>query len=323
LPVLKVACLRGHNCSVWICGGDHDHMQSHRNVVDDCANLDGQISIVYLSPDPSPLPQVDWAILNGDRYPLLPIVVRCYQQKIGIVHMSGGDKQDGFLVDEPVRHAISKFAHLHFPILQSSYGRLIRMGEQHKRIHNVGSTMVDDLVNFRPVKNNFNGYFLIQMHPAPNWTEHLRDIILILKGKADIIVMMPNGDPGFGETKGITWQKSLPREEFLQLMWNARCFIGNSSGMALEAQYIGVPCVHVGPRNDGREEAFPGHQVEYEGDILRAVDDAIGKDARNIDGLRHDWRDGKHGDGTAAQQIIDCLEKTGVPTQTILHKEWE
>lgn len=258
----------------------------------------------------------DWLVVLGDRPRVLEIVVDAYQSyKIRIAHLSGGDKQQGGLVDEPTRHAISKFAHVHFPNSEKSKQRLISQQEDPQKIYNVGSTMVDDLVNFMPCKTD-EFYYLVQMHPSKNWRSHLEKIGKIGNCK----ILQHNGDPGFSAPPHCEFIPNMPREKFLQLLWNSQAFIGNSSALFLEAQYLGVPCLHVGERNRGREESFPGHTLslkEFHSDALKEL-----IDARTDTGLRENWKDGAHGDGTAAKKILDMLENIGVPNESILRKEW-
>lgn len=263
----------------------------------------------------------DWFICLGDRPGVLKAVIEVAERyrNIGIVHLSGGDRQEGALVDEAVRHSLSKFAHVHFPCLDESAARLIRQGESEDRIYNVGSTFVDDLVDFTPVLNSQRGkYTVIQMHPAPGWQEDLEWILQEVSEKA--IILAPNDDPGFGVPPVIEYTTpNLPRGEYLQLIWNSRAFIGNSSALFLEAQYLGVPCIQVGERNKGREEAFPGHVVRWD----PRENFPGGKDARKENGLRENWKEGAHGEGTASEKILDILDKIGIPGADFLKKEWE
>ncbi|MEA2112408.1 MAG: hypothetical protein U9P50_00330, partial [Patescibacteria group bacterium] len=82
-------------------------------------------------------------------------------------------------------------------------------------------------------------------------------------------------------------------------------FVGNSSAMYLEAQYLGVPCISIGERNFGREKAFKSH---------------FSSDFRNEFGLREGWEKGKHGRGEASKRILDILERIDKPTREFLFK---
>jgi UDP-N-acetylglucosamine 2-epimerase len=272
---------------------------------------------------------LDWLVVLGDRERVLYEVVKACKAGVGVAHLSGGDNQSGALLDEPVRHAITKFAHVHFPCTQKSAERLIDHGEENlnedfTRIYCVGSTMIDDLVDFRPIKKDFRQYVLVQMHPAPNWQEHLVGIVKHYQESPivdEVRIMRPNSDTGFGPAPHLPYIDNLPREEFLQLLWNSERFVGNSSAMYLEAQYLGVDCEQIGERNCDREEAFPGH-VWPEGAIEAR------EDLRSMDGLRKDWMDGAHAitwrncSMPASTRIVEVLEEIGKPTKDFLRKDW-
>ena len=282
-----------------------------------------------------------WFIFLGDQLGVLREVVDLYEEyprhrEIGLVHLSGGDKQEGGLIDEQVRHALSKMAHVHFPCTSRSAQRLFDQGESLDRVFCIGSTMVDDLVDFvpAPVAGITGEYIIVLLHPAPNWQKDM-DEILTLVPEYPVKIITPNTDLGFGRGRAVMSLKNLPRDEFLQLLWNCKVFIGNSSAMYLEAQYLGTPCVQIGERNRGREEAFPGHvQVNSEedrredlgpGERLRYNIEIVVEmgDARRKEGLREDWEEGAYGNGTAAKQVLDVLESIGKPTPEFLRKEWK
>lgn len=265
----------------------------------------------------------DWFVVLGDRVNVLRAVIDVAERhrQTGIAHLSGGDRQSGALIDEPCRHSISKFAHVHFPCTVRSANRLLRQSEDENRIYTVGSTMVDDLVSFRPVDQNRNLYFLVAMHPGPGWVE---DLNWIASQPYRFEFVRPNGDFGFGTAPTLPYTSNLARADFLQLLWNAKTFIGNSSALYLEAQYLGVPCAQIGPRNSDREEAFPGHVVRH--GAGQEFDDWIGfaqyRDKRENSGLRANWREGAHGSGGSAKKIMDVLEGIGIPSPEFLKKDW-
>lgn len=250
----------------------------------------------------------DWVVLLGDRRRVLNMAIEFYEAGIGIAHLSGGDRQTGRLIDEPCRHAISKFAHVHFPNSDKSAQRLMRHGEDESRIFMVGSTMVDDLVRFKPKRLPWFRQFALVVHnPAPRWQLELRQIC---EAHGRTFIIRPNSDKGYGPPpEELEYEDAVGRGDFLQLLWNCTAFVGNSSALFLEAQYIGTPCVHVGQRNSGREESFPGHIAAH-------------ADARTERGLRDRWTLGAHGDGRAAAKIVDVLEFHGRPTPGLLSKEW-
>ena len=236
----------------------------------------------------------DFLVFLGDRPGVLRFVLDVAETRrhISLVHLSGGDFQEGRHVDEAVRDSLSRFADVHFPCTQRSADRLFEKAFS-REVHIVGSTMVDDLRDFQPRKIPlFAGRPLGILNPCDDYGEIKNEIESKFPGVAWV---EPNQDAGFEHIEFCPVVKSMTREVFFSALWSCSSFVGNSSALFLEAQYIGTPCYHYGERNRGREEAFPGH-----------VNSGI--DARTKGRLRENWRDGAHGDGTAARRILDVLE---------------
>jgi len=78
----------------------------------------------------------DWCVVLGDTWPMLEKVIEAVKQNVPVAHIHGGDRSGG--IDESIRHAITRFAHLHFPATQEHADRLLRMGEEAWRIKVVG-----------------------------------------------------------------------------------------------------------------------------------------------------------------------------------------
>lgn len=330
-PVLRIAVAK-HTCFVQICG-EHLAAETTEMVIDIAKKLAVPIFFAPESVD------ANWLICNGDRPELLMPVARAYQKKTGIAHISGGDYQSDYLVDEPTRRALTQFAHLHFVCTESSRERLLRMGESEHRVFNVGSPLVDDLLRFQPKKNALQkniemnggiGYYAILVHPSKNFAQKTKKIVEWAEAQEGYCaaVIRPNTDQGFGPwPSNIAYLDSMPRNKFLNFLWNSQCFISNSSAIFLEAQYLGVPCVHVSPRNLSREEAFPGHAVCLANfvnlDNLKiAIQQARRNDARAP--ARCCCRqNGAHGNGQAAQQIMELLELTGCAKKYLIKPEWK
>jgi UDP-N-acetylglucosamine 2-epimerase len=88
----------------------------------------------------------DWVFLFGDRKEQLAAAIAAAELNIPIAHHHGGDVTDSGLIDEAVRHSISRFAHIHLVANADSQQRLERMGEQNWRVVNVGSLTIDACV---------------------------------------------------------------------------------------------------------------------------------------------------------------------------------
>ena len=94
----------------------------------------------------------DLCLVLGDRTEIFAGVLAAFYQNIPIAHMHGGDVSSGW--DEPTRHSITKFAHIHFPATEKSADRIIKMGEEAWRVHVVGSSTLDEILNISLSKRN-------------------------------------------------------------------------------------------------------------------------------------------------------------------------
>ena len=200
----------------------------------------------------------DILLVLGDRTePFAGAIVAGYM-KIAIAHMSGGDTS-GYVVDEAMRHSISKFAQIHFPITRESAKRIEQLGEDPRRIHCVGSTAFDgislrNLKSRRDLAQEFNldpalPWLLVVQHPTPldpvSFKRQIMPTIKALKNmSAEKIIIYPNSDDGsdvfltafrtFCSQKHMTHIPSLPRSTYLAFLKHVNVMIGNSSSGLIE-----------------------------------------------------------------------------------------
>jgi UDP-hydrolysing UDP-N-acetyl-D-glucosamine 2-epimerase len=195
----------------------------------------------------------------------------------------GGDRALG-QVDDSLRHAITKLAHVHFPATKESAQRIAKLGEQKWRIHPVGSPGIDGIRQIAASREKVSAivpgqYALAILHPisADNAMEERRANDLLSAtfsaGIPRVAVIFPNNDPG---SAGIlrAWKSvendprirmiaNLPRELFLGLLRDAVLLVGNSSSGIIEASSFGTPVVDVGDRQLGRQRARDVRHVSY------------------------------------------------------------
>lgn len=251
-----------------------------------------------------------------------------------VAHVHGGDRALG-QVDDSLRHAISKLAHIHFPATAESARRLLRMGEDRRRIHRVGSPGIDgilkDAAAWSKVSRRFPGlvrrrYALTILHPVDS-DERLeqRRAVGILRGLRSagirqIVVIDPNNDPG---AAGImrAWREAgcirathLDRSRFLGLLRDAALLAGNSSAGIIEAAGFRTPVIDIGPRQLGRECAKDVRHVDYSG--VRGAAARI---------WNHGWprrsrgRNPYHTNGRAGAAIAEILGRN-MPKNKLLQK---
>lgn len=255
----------------------------------------------------------DFVLVLGDRIEVLAAACAAATSGVRLAHIHGGDRAEG-IADEAMRHAVSKLAHLHFAGTALSRKRLIRMGESAHLVHNVGSPAVDGLGDVKPAPDAPE--LIVMQHPIGG-TEaaeagRMRATLAATKDYQRL-VMMPNLDAGGDSIRRairsaqLTPAEHLPRERFLALLKGAKAIVGNSSAGLIEAAALRVPCVNIGPRQNGREKL--GNVIDCGYDqkaITRAVRKAMTLDLRR---LRHPY-----GRGHAGQRIADLLARTDPAT---------
>jgi UDP-hydrolysing UDP-N-acetyl-D-glucosamine 2-epimerase len=236
----------------------------------------------------------DIVLVVGDRVEAFAAAAAGHIAGCVVAHVHGGDRALG-QVDDSLRHAITKLAHVHFPATTRSARRIVRLGEDDWRIHAVGSPGLDDLpATRRSSARRFDG--LLVLHPVDpdDDVEFARAQRVVRAMRSTplrrIVVVQPNNDPGAGgiircwrEHSGdprIELRRSVPRDEFLALMRDAAVMVGNSSSGIIEAASFGTPVIDVGPRQRGRERSQNVTNVPYSERSIRQA-------------LLHIWNDGR------------------------------
>jgi UDP-hydrolysing UDP-N-acetyl-D-glucosamine 2-epimerase len=276
----------------------------------------------------------DLVIVIADRFECLPIAMTASYMNIPIAHVEGGEVSGS--IDESIRHAITKLAHLHFPATDDAARRIERMGESPDSIFAVGSTSLDviaqlaldDLSGLMQLQRTAGvgtvidlsqPYIVVIQHPVT--TEYDRNLAHVNETLAAIDTMKrntvwiwPNMDAGSdGISKGIRvyrethspdfmhFFKSLPIEHYAPLLKNCACMVGNSSSGIREAAFLGVPTVNIGSRQAGRERADNVIDVSYDREAIRkAIETQIAHGPYAPD---H-----RYGDGQAGAKIVDVLK---------------
>lgn len=232
----------------------------------------------------------DIVVIVGDRFDVLAPTIAAAYMNIPIAHTMGGEVSG--TIDESIRHAITKFAHIHFPANADAEDRIIKMGEDPGRVFRVGCPRMDlvkeKLDSFKISKLNQNEFFatykgvggefdiakekflLVSQHPVT--TEFgqnraaIEETLYALKELAmPTIMLWPNADAGSDEiSKGIrtfrekynpSWLHlftNLPFDVYLRLMSMTACLVGNSSSAVREGAFIGTPSVDIGSRQQSR-----------------------------------------------------------------------
>ncbi len=245
----------------------------------------------------------DIVVICGDRFEQLAIAMAAAYLNKTIAHIEGGDVSGS--IDESVRHAITKLAHLHFVTNEDAHRRVLAMGEDPKYVFNTGSldvevaSQVDTIVTSAIINRYGVGHqldlsqpFLMAIqHPVTtegNNRQHLEETLRAVSSlDMPTIWIWPNPDAGtaemaeslrhFRERAGSAASKmrfitDVPVNEFIALLKSAACLVGNSSAGIKECSYLGTPAVNIGARQEGRLHAENVVHVDNEsGGIQEAV----------------------------------------------------
>lgn len=284
----------------------------------------------------------DYVITVGDRFETMATTLAAAYMNIPIAHTMGGEVTG--TIDESIRHAVTKFAHIHFPASQDAADRIAKLGERTDMIFRVGCPRIDLVAEILATDHGMPAlddalfmtgvgapldlnkpFAIVSQHPVTTeYGEGERQITTTLeavkRNDLQAIVLWPNADAGSediargmrkwrekGMADGMHFFKNLPIDTYVKLMARAACLVGNSSSGIREGAYIGTPVVNIGSRQDSRERASNVIDVDHN---PGAIADAIA-DQRNHG--RYAMQD-IYGDGKAGLRIADILAGLGPVT---------
>ena len=288
--------------------------------------------------------QPDAVVTVADRFETMSTAIAASYMNIPLIHIQGGEVTGN--IDEKVRHAITKLSDLHLVASEKARERVIRMGEDPAMVYNTGCPSIDlaeevlqnPSFDFDPfekyggVGNAIDwkqGYIVVLQHPVTTEYAQSRDHIEeTLKAIYDLQIptfwFWPNVDAGSdGTSKGIRafrenhdidhihFFKNMEGRDFLRLLYNSNCLIGNSSVGIRECAYMGVPVVNIGTRQNGRDR---GRNVI---DVLE-YKSALIQDAISTSLFKKRERDLTYGGGDAGRRIADIIAKAELRFKKIL-----
>jgi len=277
--------------------------------------------------------QPDVVVTVADRYETMATAIAASYMNIPVAHVQGGEVTGS--IDEKVRHAVTKLSNLHFVATPKAAERVIRMGEDPASVFVTGCPSIDlaaaimerpfqDMDPFAkyggvgPIVDLANGYLMVIQHPVTTeYAEAKNQVMETLYAMRDLGVpalwFWPNVDAGSdGTSKGIRtfrelegapnihFFKNMWPEDFLCLVNNSKCIVGNSSVAIRECAFLGVPAVNIGIRQMGRERVNNVIDVDHD---RSAIKDAICHHLANGRYLSNPI----YGDGKAGQRIADLL----------------
>jgi UDP-hydrolysing UDP-N-acetyl-D-glucosamine 2-epimerase len=275
----------------------------------------------------------DAVLTIADRFETIATSIAAAYQNIPLIHLQGGEVTGN--IDEKVRHANTKLADIHFVTSDDAKQRVIKMGEDPDYVYNTGCPSIDlaaevvknPSLDFDPFKkyggvgqqfDYNNGYLVVMQHPVTTEYASAREDVLktlrvIDELKVPTFWFWPNVDAGAdGTSSGIRsyrehhdlehihFFKNMEPLDFLKLLKNSSCLIGNSSVGIRECSYLGVPVVNIGTRQNRRLRGNNVIDVMYTEEAIKeaitAQLNAPGNEQETI-----------YGTGESGKQIADIL----------------
>jgi UDP-hydrolysing UDP-N-acetyl-D-glucosamine 2-epimerase len=277
----------------------------------------------------------DVVVTIADRYETLATAIAASYMNIPVAHIQGGEVTGS--IDEKVRHAVTKLADLHLVSTRCAAVRVEKMGECKNKIFVTGCPSIDlaaeilpaPKLDFNPfekyggvgdLEKVLNGYLVVMQHPVTTEYGLAREQVMQTLEAVHRIGMptlwfwsnvdagadgTSNGIRSFRENvkpKNMHFFKNMKPTDFLRLLYNAKCLIGNSSVGIRECSFLGVPVVNIGTRQAGRERGENVVDVAYNLEDIKAATEFQ---------IRHGRYESNkiYGDGNAGERISQLLAR--------------
>lgn len=286
----------------------------------------------------------DLIVLLGDRFESLAIAQAAMLACIPLAHIHGGETTEG-LIDEAIRHSITKMSHLHFTATEDYRKRVIQLGEEPDKVFNYGAPGIDSILKFELLdKQKLSDsidfdlslpYFMVTYHPVTldktGGVESLINLITVLDLYPDYkcIITYPNADTHGRKLievlnsyrdknpERILLVQSLGQLRYLSLLKYSKAVVGNSSSGLIEAPTFNIPTINIGNRQKGR---IAGDTVIQSGEtfkeIKKAFEIALSPEFNKV----CNDAENPYGDGTSSSKIVNKI--LTYPLQNILEKSF-
>lgn len=282
----------------------------------------------------------DLMLLIADRFEMLAPASTALALRIPVAHIEGGEISQG-AIDDHIRNALTKLAHIHFTSNETARRRVIAMGEEPWRVHTAGAPSLDHLtrsalLSRTALEEKLNVRFtaptlLAAYHPVTilnDTTAEAEAVFSALSAASgQLLFVYPNADAGshalLDKARALTATRphthlfvNLDAATYWSLMGQVGVMIGNSSSGIMEAASFALPVVNIGMRQQGRERArnvidVPPQSEAILGGLQRALDPNFPAALRGMTN--------PYGNGTAAKTITEVL--TTVPLDRLLIKQ--
>ncbi len=289
--------------------------------------------------------QPDAVVTVADRFETMSTAIAASYMNIPLIHVQGGEVTGN--IDEKVRHAITKLSDLHLVASDKAAERVIKMGEVPEKVHMTGCPSIDladevlqdYALDFDPMERyggvgaNMEGksnYIVVMQHPVTTEYKEARHHVeetlrAIQELNMPTFWFWPNVDAGSdGTSKGIRafrekydipnihFFKNMEPTDFLKLLKNSQCLIGNSSVGIRECAYLGVPVVNIGSRQNKRERGRNVLDVDYDRkNIITAIQQHLNNG--------HYAPDKIYGDGKSGARMADVIATAPLEFHKVLN----
>jgi UDP-hydrolysing UDP-N-acetyl-D-glucosamine 2-epimerase len=283
----------------------------------------------------------DLLVVLGDRFEMLAAALAALPLTIPLAHIHGGESTEG-LIDEAIRHSLTKLSHLHFASTETYARRIVQLGEEPWRVTVSGAPALDAIRDFSPLDDSAlaergirlrGPTLLVTYHPVTLAFEqnalHLQALLDALDSCGlDAVFTYPNADTSHTEviaavarfvesSDRFTLVRNLGGAAYFTLMSRAAAMVGNSSSGIIEAASFRLPVVDVGIRQQGRERA--ANVVHADNDaaaisaaIKRAVSDGFRASLDSLENL--------YGDGHASGRIVERLTSVALDERLLVKR---
>lgn len=276
--------------------------------------------------------QPDMIVVLGDRYELLGICEAAMILNIPIAHISGGEITQG-VMDDVIRHCITKMSHIHFPGCEAYRRRIIQLGEQPDSVFNYGDVGVENILSMDYMSKEELGrtmdfnlekpYACVTFHPVTlsniSAEEQIQELLnaIVPFDNMQFIITGANADPGgkiinqtireFADKhENCRFYDSLGSRRYLSLLRYSEMVLGNSSSGIVEAPCFKIPTVNIGDRQKGRLQAQSIINCRLQSDdIIQAIRMALAPEFRKKAATAQNPYDG----GDTSNRIVEEIKK--------------
>ncbi len=286
----------------------------------------------------------DYFLVLGDRYETLAACCAAMNAQIPIIHLYGGEKTEGVL-DEAIRHAITKMSYFHFTSTEEYRRRVIQLGEDPERVFNVGAIGVENAISVSKLTRTELAeavglsldvpYGVVTFHPVTLEADALgqcRELIKAIEsfGEYQFILTGANADCGGTEInqmlsafaglhENVYFTYSFGIKGYLSALEHASFVMGNSSSGLVEAPSFRIPTINIGDRQKGRLKAASVIDCKPVADeIIHAVKQAMSYQFQDL--LKRVVN--PYGDGNTSVKIVNILKEELLENTTNLKKEF-